>query len=116
MDDVGVGELVVSTEVFLGDLNCGKFMNSNSEVTETEDLPDFAWLALDLGDTRVTLIGIVPSPYQSTLGDQSLEIILESSQKVCAKKFHMCASNSSGPGWSDRWDEDRLFLRTGNLL
>ena len=65
MDDVGVGvgEVVVSTEVFLGDLNCGKFMNSNSEVTETEDLPDLAWLALDLGDTRVTLIGIVPSPY-----------------------------------------------------
>ena len=63
MDDVGVGEVVESTEVFLGDLNCGKFMNSNSEVTETEDLPDFAWLALDLGDTRVTLIGIVPSPY-----------------------------------------------------
>ena len=62
MDDVGVGGVVVSTEVFLGDLNCGKFMNSNSEVTETEDLPDLAWLALDLGDTRVTLIGIFRPP------------------------------------------------------
>ena len=89
MDDVGVGEVVVSTEVFLGDLNCGKFMNSNSEVTETEDLPDLAWLALDLGDTRVTLIGIVPSPYQLTLGDQSIDIILENSQKSAPRVSHV---------------------------
>ena len=96
MDDVGVGGVVVSTEVFLGDLNCGKFMNSNSEVTETEDLPDLAWLALDLGDTRVTLIGILPSPYQSTLGVQSLEIILENSHKKLPGEFHMCAVQRPG--------------------
>ena len=52
-------EDVVSREVFLGDLICGRFMNSNSEVTDTVDFPDLAWLALDLGETRVTLIGIL---------------------------------------------------------
>ena len=86
MDDVGVGEVVVSTEVFLGDLNCGKFMNSNSEVTETEDLPDFAWLALDLGETRVTLIGILPSPYinpwRSVLGDHLGKVHKKSARRI----------------------------------
>ena len=58
-------EDVVSREVFLGDLICGRFMNSNSEVTDTVDFPDLAWLALDLGETRVTLIGILFSENQS---------------------------------------------------
>ena len=55
---VEVGEDDVSREVFLVDLSWGRFMNSNSEVTDTVDFPDLAWLALDRGDTRVTLIGI----------------------------------------------------------
>ena len=83
--DVGVGEVVVSTEVFLGDLNCGKFMNSNSEVTDTEDLPDLAWLALDLGDTRVTLIGIVPfpiNPWRSVPGDHLEKFTQKSAPRV----------------------------------
>ena len=62
-------EDVVSREVFLGDLICGRFMNSNSEVTDTVDFPDLAWLALDLGETRVTLIGILRiSPWSAFLG------------------------------------------------
>ena len=50
--------LNMSREVFLFDLNWGRFMNSNSEVTDTVDLPDLAWLALHRGETKVTLIGI----------------------------------------------------------
>ena len=59
---VDVGEEDMSREVFLFDLNWGRFMNSNSEVTDTVDLPDLAWLALDRGETRVTLIGIFQPP------------------------------------------------------
>ena len=55
----------MSREVFLVDLSWGRFMNSNSEVTDTVDLPDLAWFALDRGDTRVTFIGIVDQPYFS---------------------------------------------------
>ena len=59
---VDVGEEDVSREVFLVDLSWGRFMNSNSEVTDTVDLPDLAWLALDRGETNVTLIGILRPP------------------------------------------------------
>ena len=60
MLDLTWGRFSSTVEVFL---NWGRFMNSNSEVTDTVDLPfDLAWLALDRGDTNVTLIGIFRPP------------------------------------------------------
>ena len=45
--------------VFLGDFSGGKLRYSNSEVTETDDF--VFTVILDLGDTSVTLIGILRS-------------------------------------------------------
>ena len=45
--------------VFLGDFSGGKLRYSNSEVTETVDF--VFTVILDLGDTSVTLIGILRS-------------------------------------------------------
>ena len=87
-----VGEEDVSREVFLVDLSWGRFMNSNSEVTDTVDFPDLAWLALDRGDTRVTFIGIFgPALFLPTFENQSLISILgRKIHRDEVPEIHMC--------------------------
>jgi hypothetical protein len=55
--------LLVTGSAFLGERAAGRFMNSNSDVTEMLDLPERpSRPALDRGDTRVTFIGILSPP------------------------------------------------------
>ena len=113
-----VGEEDMSREVFLFDLNWGRFsstgevflnwgrfMNSNSEVTDTVDLPfDLAWLALDRGETNVTLIGIfLLAFFLLTLGQISPWSAFFSKDKFTIemrrREFHMCAARRPASDW-----------------